>query len=147
LSVELLVVQSHARPFSRIRRIQKLRITKSCVMLALAFVYGAILGTLPSPGCHFDLPVCLPAIRKVGGDRPPQIRASTSHEDPFSSPRDGPPESLSEEEASDVDFDVLSPSRAPVLVSELPRHDDRYVASSRRDGPLDQLDSSSQLRC
>jgi len=117
------------------------------MMFAIALVFGAIVSSFPSPGCHAFLPVRFPTLLGIGRDVPTQIRATTNHTIPFSSTCDDVTESLSEEEESDLDSDVSSPSGGLDTVSSNRPFDAGYVTSSHGDGSLHQTQCSSQLRC
>src|SRR6266404_4377696 len=83
---------------------------KSCLMFAIALLFGLIPSSFPSPGCPSHLPIRFRTILKRGSDLVPQIRSTTNHPIPFSSTRDDLTESLTEEEESDVDSDFSSAS-------------------------------------
>jgi len=117
------------------------------MLFAIALVFGVILSSVPSTGCHSDLPVRFPTLLRTGKDVPPQIRATTNHTIPFSSTGDDVTESLSEEEERDLDSDVSSPSGGLNTVSSNRACDAGYVTSSHGDGSLDQLQCFCQLRC
>jgi hypothetical protein len=119
------------------------------MMFEIAFVFGLMLSPFPSTGCHSYHPVRYPTILNIARDVPPRIRATTNHAIPFSSTRDDLTASLSEEEESDLDSDLSSPSGGLDMVLANRRCDDRYVtsSSSHGDGSLEQLQYSSQLRC
>jgi hypothetical protein len=75
------------------------------------------------------------------------MRAGSNRANPFSSTRDDPAESFSEEEESDLDLDISSPSGSPELASANHGRGEGHLLSSHRDGPLDQLKRHSRLRC
>jgi hypothetical protein len=77
----------------------------------------------------------------------PHIRASTDGEGPTSPNLDDPADSLVEQEETEGDFDVFSPSTSLRLPSTNPRARDRYASCSHRDSPVELRFGSSQLRC